>query len=63
MSANLEGRVKQLELELAESQRRLQFTREWCLSKMQRLRILAESLPEDKREQYIRILAEAPPPL
>jgi hypothetical protein len=60
MSGSAEGRIAQLENELAEAHRRLAFTRDWCFSRMAKLRELADSLPEDKRAQFFAILAEEP---
>lgn len=56
-----ETRIRELERQLAEANRSLEVTRDWCFSRMKRLRELADTLPDPQRQQYYDILAEGSP--
>lgn len=56
------ARIRELEHQLAEAHRSLEFTRAWFLSRMQRLKDFANTLPEPQRQQYFDIVSEGGPP-
>lgn len=58
----MDARIRELEQQLAEANRSLEFTRTWCLSRMQRLKEFANTLPEPHRQQYFDIVAESGSP-
>ncbi len=61
MAGNLESRISELETELEDTHRRLTYTRRWCLERLQRIKVWADTLPTEHRDRYYELLAADSP--